>query len=50
MFDDVYLSDAALAKLESEKRLSLILAWEENEKTKADNKYVNMKILMNLSL
>ncbi|KAG6503665.1 remorin-like [Zingiber officinale] len=32
--------DAALARLESEKRLSLILAWEENEKTKADNKAV----------
>lgn len=30
--------DTALAKVESEKRLALIKAWEENEKTKAENK------------
>ncbi|RWW08280.1 hypothetical protein GW17_00028280 [Ensete ventricosum] len=30
--------DAVLARLETEKRLSLIKAWEENEKTKAENK------------
>ncbi|CAL9086909.1 unnamed protein product [Musa textilis] len=32
--------DAVLARLETEKRLSLIKAWEENEKTKAENKAV----------
>lgn len=31
-------SDAVLARLATEKRLSLIKAWEENEKTKAENK------------
>ncbi|XP_043717573.1 remorin-like isoform X1 [Telopea speciosissima] len=30
--------DAALARLEAEKRLALIKAWEESEKTKAENK------------
>ncbi|CAI9094001.1 OLC1v1029630C1 [Oldenlandia corymbosa var. corymbosa] len=30
--------DAALAKVELEKRWALIKAWEENEKSKADNK------------
>ncbi|VAH34208.1 unnamed protein product [Triticum turgidum subsp. durum] len=30
--------DLALARVESEKRNSLIKAWEENEKTKAENK------------
>ncbi|KAL4191613.1 hypothetical protein AMTRI_Chr07g30760 [Amborella trichopoda] len=30
--------DAVLAKVESEKRMSLIRAWEESEKTKAENK------------
>ncbi|KAH6809651.1 Remorin family protein [Perilla frutescens var. frutescens] len=30
--------DAELARLESEKRLSLIKAWEESEKSKAENK------------
>ncbi|MCE3215368.1 hypothetical protein HAX54_002105 [Datura stramonium] len=30
--------DTALAKVESEKRLALIKAWEDNEKTKAENK------------
>ena len=32
--------DLALARVESEKRNSLIKAWEENEKTKAENKYI----------
>lgn len=31
--------DAEFARLELEKRLALIKAWEESEKTKADNKY-----------
>jgi len=31
--------DLALARVETEKRNSLIKAWEENEKTKAENKY-----------
>uniref|UniRef100_A0A453CFB0 Remorin C-terminal domain-containing protein n=1 Tax=Aegilops tauschii subsp. strangulata TaxID=200361 RepID=A0A453CFB0_AEGTS len=31
-------ADLALARVESEKRNSLIKAWEENEKTKAENK------------
>ncbi|XP_031482682.1 remorin-like [Nymphaea colorata] len=31
--------DAVLAKVESEKKVSLIKAWEENEKTKAENKF-----------
>lgn len=31
--------DIALARVETEKRNSLIKAWEENEKTKAENKY-----------
>lgn len=30
--------DAQLARLETEKRMSLIKAWEENEKAKAENK------------
>ncbi|KAM6587923.1 remorin isoform X2 [Cannabis sativa] len=30
--------DAVLARVEAEKRLALIKAWEESEKTKADNK------------
>ncbi|KAH0687795.1 hypothetical protein KY290_019404 [Solanum tuberosum] len=32
-------TDTALAKVESEKRLALIKAWEDNEKTKTENKY-----------
>lgn len=35
----MYLADAALARVELEKRLALIKAWEDSEKTKADNKY-----------
>jgi len=31
-------SDAVLAKVATEKRLSLIKAWEESEKSKAENK------------
>ncbi|VAH49566.1 unnamed protein product [Triticum turgidum subsp. durum] len=34
--------DLALARVESEKRNSLIKAWEENEKTKAENKYITI--------
>nr|DAD18865.1 TPA_asm: hypothetical protein HUJ06_020328 [Nelumbo nucifera] len=30
--------DAVLARVETEKRLSLIRAWEDSEKTKAENK------------
>ncbi|KAI8546350.1 hypothetical protein RHMOL_Rhmol07G0109900 [Rhododendron molle] len=30
--------DTALARVETEKRMALIKAWEESEKTKADNK------------
>jgi hypothetical protein len=37
-FNNLHI-DIALAKLETEKRNSLIKAWEENEKTKAENKY-----------
>jgi len=33
-----YSSDIALAKLDEEKRLSCIKAWEDNEKSKAVNK------------
>ncbi|CAA3031940.1 remorin-like isoform X2 [Olea europaea var. sylvestris] len=35
---DVKDRDAALARVELEKRLALIKAWEDSEKTKADNK------------
>jgi hypothetical protein len=31
-------SDIALAEVEKEKRLSFIVAWEESEKVKAENK------------
>lgn len=31
-------ADAVLARVETEKRMSLIKAWEENEKAKAENK------------
>ncbi len=31
-------ADAVLAQVANEKRLALIKAWEESEKTKADNK------------
>ncbi|TKY60604.1 Remorin protein [Spatholobus suberectus] len=33
-----FSSDAVLARVESEKRLALIRAWEESEKTKAENR------------
>ncbi|KAK4403590.1 Remorin [Sesamum angolense] len=43
--DDIYMlksfnvfSDAVLARVATEKRLSLIKAWEESEKSKAENK------------
>lgn len=32
------VSDDVLAKIANEKRLALIKAWEESEKTKAENK------------
>ena len=32
-------SDAVLTRVATEKRLSLIKAWEESEKSKAENKY-----------
>ncbi|XP_044486721.1 remorin-like isoform X2 [Mangifera indica] len=35
---DSVCRDAVLARVESEKRLALIKAWEENEKAKADNR------------
>ncbi|XP_059661756.1 remorin 1.4-like [Cornus florida] len=35
---DLLDRDAVLAKVETEKRLALIKAWEESEKTKAENK------------
>lgn len=35
----VAFSDALHAQIETEKRLALIKAWEESEKTKAENKY-----------
>ncbi|KAE8698184.1 Remorin [Hibiscus syriacus] len=31
--------EAVLARVETEKRISLVKAWEESEKTKAENKY-----------
>jgi hypothetical protein len=31
--------DAVLARVVTEKRISLIKAWEESEKSKAENKY-----------
>ena len=34
----VGFADAVLAKVETEKRNSLIKAWEENQKSKAENK------------
>ncbi|KAE9459554.1 hypothetical protein C3L33_08562, partial [Rhododendron williamsianum] len=38
--------DTALARVETEKRMALIKAWEESEKTKADNKYARMFIFL----
>lgn len=32
------LADTVLARVATEKRMSLIKAWEESEKTKAENK------------
>jgi hypothetical protein len=34
----LYFTDVALAELEKEKSLSFIKAWEESEKSKAENK------------
>ncbi|KAL6986210.1 hypothetical protein U1Q18_019578 [Sarracenia purpurea var. burkii] len=36
--EDTVDKDAILARIETEKRLALIKAWEESEKTKAENK------------
>lgn len=36
----IVLPDAMLAKVLTEKRLALIKAWEESEKTKAENRQV----------
>ncbi|KAG6501655.1 hypothetical protein ZIOFF_041538 [Zingiber officinale] len=35
-----FFSDAVLSRLATEKKLSLIKAWEDNEKTKTENKAV----------
>jgi len=40
-----YSSDIALAKLDEEKRLSCIKAWEDNEKSKAVNKWVFLPMI-----
>lgn len=40
------IPDTALARVETEKRMALIKAWEESEKTKADNKYARMFIFL----
>lgn len=34
------MSDVGLEVVVAEKRMALIKAWEENEKTKADNRYL----------
>lgn len=52
---NLYFTDVVLARVETEKRLSLIRAWEENEKSKADNKYgifliIRAFVICNLSL
>lgn len=33
-----------LAKVEMDRKLSMIKAWEESEKSKAENKYVNAQL------
>lgn len=33
-----FFADIALAQVEKEKNLSFIMAWEDSEKTKAENK------------
>jgi hypothetical protein len=38
MINSNFSSDAVLARVESQKRLALIKAWEENEKTKVENR------------
>lgn len=35
---DIEISDAILARVETEKRMSLIRAWEDSVKTKAENR------------
>ncbi|CAI8619396.1 unnamed protein product [Vicia faba] len=41
-------SDAVLARVESQKRLALIKAWEENEKTKVENRAYKMQSAVDL--
>ncbi|MBA0617333.1 hypothetical protein Godav_026791 [Gossypium davidsonii] len=41
-------SDIALAEVEKAKRLSFIKAWEESEKTKAENKSLTVKLSIDL--
>ena len=38
VFTLIVFSDAVLAQVATEKRLALIKAWEESEKTKVENK------------
>ncbi|XP_057445752.1 remorin-like [Lotus japonicus] len=40
--------DAVLARVESQKRLALIKAWEENEKTKVDNKAYKLQCAVDI--
>ncbi|CAK8579163.1 unnamed protein product [Lathyrus sativus] len=40
--------DAVLARVESQKRLALIKAWEENEKTKVENRAYKMQSAVDL--
>ncbi|XP_057422011.1 remorin-like [Lotus japonicus] len=40
--------DAVLARVESQKRLALIKAWEENEKTKVDNKAYKLQCAVDM--
>jgi len=37
-----------LARVATEKRLSLIKAWEESEKSKAENKYESASLLVHI--
>lgn len=36
-------ADAVLAKVEMDRKLSMVKAWEESEKSKAENKYVGTR-------
>jgi len=37
-------ADAVLAKVELDRKLSMVKAWEESEKSKAENRYVNAQL------